>query len=64
MSNPLKDLGLSLKELKLVANSRGIEGYESMSEDDLLNVLNPLKQTKNLTNQKKVKKQKQALKQK
>ena len=30
MSNPLKDSGLSLKELKLVANSRGIEGYESM----------------------------------
>ena len=46
MSNPLKDAGLSLKELKLVAKARGIKGYESMSEDELLNVLNSLKQTK------------------
>ena len=46
MSNPLKDAGLSLEELKLVAKSRGVRGYESMSEDKLLNVLNPLKQTK------------------
>ena len=41
MSNPLKDEGLSLKELKLVARSRGMNGYESMSEDELLNALNP-----------------------
>ena len=46
MSNPLKDAGLSLEELKLVAESRGIRGYESMSEDKLLNALNPLEQTK------------------
>ena len=46
MSNPLKDAGLSLEELKLVAISGGIRGYESMSEDKLFNVLNPLKQTK------------------
>ena len=46
MSNPLKDAELSLEELKLVAESRGIRGYESVSEDKLLNVLNPLKQTK------------------
>ena len=46
MSNPLKDAGLFLKELKSVARTRGIKGYKSMSEDDLLNVLNPLKQTK------------------
>ena len=37
---------LSLNELKLVADVRGIKGYESMSEDELLDVLNPLKQTK------------------
>ena len=41
MSNPLKDARLSLKELKLVAEAR-----ESMSEDELLNVVNPLKQIK------------------
>ena len=46
MSNPLKDAGLSLEKLKLVAEARGIKGYESMSEDELLNVLNPLKQTR------------------
>ena len=46
MSNPLKDTGLSLNELKLVADARGIKTYESMSEDELLSVLNPLKQTK------------------
>ena len=46
MSNPLKDARLSLKELKLVAEARGIKGYESMSEDELLNVVNPLKQIK------------------
>ena len=46
MSNPLKDAGLSLNELKLVPNARGIKSYESMSEDGLLNVLNQLKQTK------------------
>ena len=54
MSNPLKDVGLSLKELKLVAKARGIKGYESMSEDELLNVLNPLKQTKKVKNRKQV----------
>ena len=46
MSNTLKDAALSLKELKLVAKARGIKGYESISEDELLNVLNPLKQKK------------------
>ena len=54
MSNPLKDAGLSLEELKLVAKSRGVRGYESMSEDKLLNVLNPLKQTKKVKSQKQV----------
>ena len=62
MSNPLKDAGLSLEKLKLVAEARGIKGYESMSEDELLNVLNPLKQTrKGKKNKKKVKNQKQVL---
>ena len=46
MSNPLRNAGLSLNELKLVANVRGIKNYESMPEDELLSVLNPLKQTK------------------
>ena len=54
MSNPLKDVGLSLKELKLVAKARGIKGYESMSEDELLNVLNLLKQKKKVKNRKQV----------
>ena len=31
MLNPLKDAGLSLEELKLVAKSRGVRGYENMS---------------------------------
>ena len=35
-----------MNELKLVAEARGIKSYESMSEDELLNVLNPLKETK------------------
>ena len=46
MSNPLKDAGLSLDELKLLADYRRFRGYESKSKDNLLNVLNPLKQTK------------------
>ena len=46
MSNPLRNAGLSLNGLKLVANVRGIKNYESMPEDELLSVLNPLKQTK------------------
>ena len=32
-------LNLSLNELKLVAKSRGIEGYENKSEDDLIKIL-------------------------
>ena len=61
MSNPLKDVGLSLEELKLVEKSGGIRGYESMSEDKLLNVLNPLKQTKKCKKPKKSKKPKKKL---
>ena len=33
-------LNLSLNELKLIAKSRGIKGYKSMSEDRLLSSLN------------------------
>ena len=62
MSNPLKDVGLLLDELKLAADARGIRGYESMSKDELLNVLNPLKQTKKAKNRKRAKNQKQVLK--
>ena len=58
MSNPLRDAGLSLDELQLVAGARGIKVYESMSKDELLNVLNPLKQTKKVKNRKQVLKQK------
>ena len=58
MSNPLRDAGLSLDELQLVADARGIKVYESMSKDELLNVLNPLKQTKKVKNRKQVLKQK------
>ena len=32
MSNSLKDLGLSLEDLKAIAKVRGIKDYESMSK--------------------------------
>ena len=35
MSNRLKDLKLSLEDLKTVAKIRGIKGFKSMSEDEL-----------------------------
>ena len=43
MSNPLKDLKLPLEELKAIAKTRGIKGYKSMSEDELLRSLTPSK---------------------
>ena len=43
MSNPLKDLELSSEELKTVAKIRGVKDYKSMSEDELLRSLTPLK---------------------
>ena len=46
MSNPLRDSGLSSGELKAAAKIRDIKGYESMSKDELLSVLSPLKQKK------------------
>ena len=33
----IRMMNLSLDELKLIAKSRGIEGYKSMSEERLLN---------------------------
>ena len=39
-------LNLSLKQLKLVAKSRGIKGYKSMSEERLLSALNELVERK------------------
>ena len=60
MSNPLKDLKLSieglelsLEELKLTLKNRGIKGYKNMSEDDLLRSLTlskPVKKGKKLKN--------------
>ena len=46
MSNSLKDLGLSSEELKAIAEMRGIKGYESMSESELLSTITPSKQAK------------------
>ena len=46
MSNSLKDLGLSLEDLKAVAKVRGIKGYESMSEGELLSAITPSKKVK------------------
>ena len=40
-------LNLSLNELKLVARSRGIKGYKSMSNERLLNALSELVESKN-----------------
>ena len=52
MSNPLKDLELSLEELKAIAKIRGIKGYKSMSEGELLNALNLSKPVKKVKIQK------------
>ena len=46
MSNSLKDLGLTLEDLKAVAKVRGIKDYESMSEGELLSVITPSKKVK------------------
>ena len=42
----LKEFNLSLKELKAIADIRGIRGYESMSEDRLLSDLKASKSVK------------------
>ena len=54
MSNSLKDLGLSVEDLKAVAKVRGIKGYKNMSEGELLSAITPSKQAKKVKNQKQV----------
>ena len=44
MPNSLKDLGLTSEELKAIAEIRGIKGYASMSEGELLSALTLSKQ--------------------
>ena len=62
MSNPSKNLGLSLEDLQEIAQKRGIEDYEIMSRNELSSIIFPLKKVKK---SKKVKNQKQVfLKQK
>ena len=56
MSNLLEDLGLTLEDLKIVAEARGIKNYESMSGDELLSAINPSKKPKKQKKQKKIKK--------
>ena len=59
MSSLLKNLGLALEDLKIVAEAKGIKDYESMSEDELLSAINPSRKAKKQKKQKKVKTQKQ-----
>ena len=40
-------LNLSTKELKAIAKIRGIKGYKSMSEDEILSALTSSKPVKN-----------------
>ena len=54
MSNSLKDLGLTLEDLKVVAEARGIKDYESISEDELLGAKKSKKSRKKVKNQKQV----------
>ena len=54
MSDLLKDLQLSTKELKAIAKIRCIKGYKSMSEDELLNALNSSKPVKKAKNEKQI----------
>ena len=46
-------LNLLLNELKLIAEIRGIKGYESMSEDKLLSALNESESVKSIRKNKK-----------
>ena len=56
MSSLLKDLGLTLEDLKIVAEAKGIKGYESMSENELLSAINPSRKAKKAKKVKKAKK--------
>ena len=46
MSSPSKYLGLSLEDLKAIAQVRGIEDFENMSRDELSSIIFPLKKNK------------------
>ena len=45
---------LSIQELKATAKIRGIKGYKSMSEDELLSALTSSKPVKKVKNQKQI----------
>ena len=47
-------LNLSTKEVKAIAKIRGIKGYKSMSEDELLSALNSSKPVKKVKNKKQI----------
>ena len=47
-------MDLSTKELKAIAKIRGIKGYKSISEDELLRALTSSKTVKKVKNQKKI----------
>ena len=53
MSSLLKDLRLTLEDLKIVAEDKGIKDYESMSEDELLSAINPSRKAKKVKKAKK-----------
>ena len=53
MSILLKDLGLTLEDLKIVAEAKGIKDYESMSEDELLSAINQSRKAKKVKKSKK-----------
>ena len=40
LSESIRMLNLSLKELKLIAKNKGIKGYKRMSDNRLLSILN------------------------
>ena len=56
MTNPSKDLGLSLKDLQAIAQFRGIKDYQSMSRDELSSIILPSKKAKKVKKAKKSKK--------
>ena len=55
MSNPSKDLGLPLEGLQAIAQVRGIKDYESMSIDEISNIIFPLEKAKKSKKDKKPK---------
>ena len=54
MSNSLKNLELSSEELKAIEKIRGIKGYKSVCEDDILSAFNSSKPPKKVKNQKQI----------